>query len=247
MEACDGLYAQYNGTEVEGSHGGDSCWLVGHCEVWYVGIRASGEQCYLDLLGWGGTVTAPGGQVKGYMAISVSERHTAYVFRILDWNHYNWFIDPVSHHRPLKKGPALSYRTIFGPDISVCLGSHMLSVRGICTIASQRKRFVLSDVFFLLDKYNTRGDGARRHHLGLLPGRSLSRPPLLMSSRIPRASSSLSAISDKQMSTDPCMYSYALQKMYTYYCDVRTVDLCVKVTLAICSHCPSVWRSLRSL
>jgi hypothetical protein len=61
--------------------------LVGHCVVWYVGTRVSREQYYLSLLGRGGTafrVTAQRGQVKGYMTISVSERHTARVFRILD-------------------------------------------------------------------------------------------------------------------------------------------------------------------
>jgi hypothetical protein len=54
--------------------------LVGHFVVWYVGT------C-LSLLGRGGKafcVTAPRDQVKGYMAISVSERHTACVFRTHD-------------------------------------------------------------------------------------------------------------------------------------------------------------------
>jgi len=61
--------------------------LVGHFVVWYVGTCVSRQQYCLNLLGRGGKafcITAPRGQVKGYMAISVSERRTARVFRIHD-------------------------------------------------------------------------------------------------------------------------------------------------------------------
>lgn len=54
--------------------------LVGHLVVWNVGTCVSSEQYCLNLLGRGGMafcVTAPRGQVKSYIAISVSERHTA--------------------------------------------------------------------------------------------------------------------------------------------------------------------------
>jgi len=61
--------------------------LVGHFVVWYVVTCVWREQYCLNLLGTGGKafcVTAPRGKVKGYMAISVSEKHTACVFRIHD-------------------------------------------------------------------------------------------------------------------------------------------------------------------
>ena len=54
--------------------------LVGHFVVRHVGSCVSGVQYCLNLLGRGGKafcVTAPRGQVKGYMALGVSEMHTA--------------------------------------------------------------------------------------------------------------------------------------------------------------------------
>ena len=63
--------------------------LVGQDTLWYgtwVPACRWNKYC-LSLLGRGGKalcVTAPRGQVKGYMAISISERHTACVFRTHD-------------------------------------------------------------------------------------------------------------------------------------------------------------------
>lgn len=83
------------------------------------------------------------GLVNGYVVTSLSERHTAWV----EIHVTKQSGDRVSHE-PLKNGPlVVSTMRIPGPDILVCLGRDIFPVRGICTFAPQRRRFVLSDVF----------------------------------------------------------------------------------------------------
>jgi len=151
------------------------------------------------------------------------------------------FIDPVSH-QPLNKALHSHIIRKFGPDTSVCRGSNMLSIRGICTFAPQRRR-LCCQMFLSLDKYNTRGDGAKRHHPGFLADLSHGHCCCCLQGFPWPLRRYLLSVTTEQMATDQCMYSHALRQMYTYDCAVREID-CVRATVEIGSQYPSVWSFL---
>jgi hypothetical protein len=158
------------------------------------------------------------------MAISVSERHTACVFRMLEWNPYNWFIDPVSHHRSLKKGPALSYHTyIWSRYFGLSWEPYVVSSRNLhhCTT----KKMLCAVRFFFHLTNTIQGKTALGGTISAYFLADLSHGHCCWCLQgFPGPLRYLLSVTTKQMSLDPCMYSYTLQQMYTYYCDVRTVD-----------------------